>query len=1676
MPIGKSSIGLAAVFPRCLPSVCSWEEEGIAHSEFLMQQKRFGSIPKCFFDGDGCVTGGSRERKFKLQISQTASNREALVFSTRLFGGASYRQGKDADKVVEGVARARHIGKLHSNLSYRKSIGNTAKVVVLQRSIQDMKELHRVSTAAAYVKMQDEVAEYADLEELEVVRWQAKVIALQETRLSEASQIELSSALYEDGWSAIWGRPQQPQRRKKSFVPAPWNATHGGVGVSVRRGIPVSRGPIDTPLKQRLWDSGRCVHAMIAYGSGNAVLHVFSVYCFTGAHLHPDAMSKNETFLQDVFEAVAELGNVPVLIMGDFNVMPEQSEILQAAISTGAWRDAAVIQASVTNSTPAATYFSAVVNKATALMPTSNKKWVQGFQGFQGREVNSAALSRQRLRPVKFVAKLVLRLIQESGRHLLTDASMLALLARQQPLQRESLGTLLAHLRKLAELSATAQRSGRIVEMRAAGANLYGILADEAGRLTGNAEEIDDMLQRAWGPIFAMYVDGGEPDWDEFEKHFGEHFRSAVMNVSDITGPELRILLKRMGSGQAAGIEGWRVEELAALPDLLLDQLAKFYNVVEGTARTSRAKGWQELWATSGQHAFRADRSTEDVFWVLALQVEAALLDGRHLYGLKFDFEKCFDRLPHNILLKLVQRMGMSSRILGCPISIIVLSALLSVWARAVEAEVTGVSADTFSDDVGASTYEPASTQLAADLTKEFARLTNQENSIKKSFSFATAVSMDPVFVAGEALQIKRHADVLGASISFDGSTQVVKALVMGKVLFSSSVADAGIMSLQKLLSAIVRALWSKRSRFRCLEIVFTFLAPGRQLDPMWALAHHAFMVAQRMLQRRPELRDMFAAVWRARETERSRLPGPVGKLVAAAKLMGLSWGSAFELRKGDGDTMDVLLSSRGELGHFLREGMRRVCWHRAAERRADMAGLEGVVGVDATVSLLRTRSCEYVHQGILRNILAGSVAFGHPLFKAGILQDDRCLFCSAGCPETALHMFWECPAWQSERDKHPLAIGSYRSDWPNCFKLCRIMAAEVVVYTDGACVRNQHKALRRAGCGAFWGPGHIQNWSAPLRGRCQTNQRAELQAVAHVLQHEARDVHIKSDSEYVVKGFLRHRLAWRALGWRKVSHRDLWQILDELVEARPPGAVRMSKVKGHTTYRDVKAGKVDKIDKTGNDWADFLATTGAGQHAAPEHVVQAAKPVAEDRLSHAFISNVRARSAFNFIRFWVLRRLSTSKFRELRARASRAALDYFADFYQQEHLAFRQMVLKYGQLHRWDDVGPAVSPAEFCEEQKGEVVYLQDSRAESIRGFSCTGGLFGTSVADIKCQRPRHLVLPGDNWLREQVCKSSPPLHCLRSYEECLSCCVHGDCPLVDDNHISCCAGFDKDATSEKTGLVAKESLVNIQRPILLNEKFKVHSYDGGAFKSRGQYDIKNTLIPVIEPFHCSGSGTKFNLLLKCSEDFTMTHFYVSGPGPRCTEPIRSGLVWVTDQPPDVEGLKKYDSMSSEELMEIVKGLRTYSSSEEAGSVPDPCVYFTTDPTSREAEVELPNWKEGRYVAVKFLDTHKDQVNMDIGIVAFIGHFGRHASASRHLGPWMRRSARQIWVHPNELKSMFSSSGWVCDGRDFTGGCRSGQTDFHQTNIYTVTFRCATSGFDLCEKCAYDPSVGRVT
>ena len=154
-----------------------------------------------------------------------------------------------------------------------------------------------------------------------------------------------------------------------------------------------------------------------------------------------------------------------------------------------------------------------------------------------------------------------------------------------------------------------------------------------------------------------------------------------------------------------------------------------------------------------------------------------------------------------------------------------------------------------------------------------------------------------------------------------------------------------------------------------------------------------------------------------------------------------------------------------------------------------------------------------------------------------------------------------------------------------------------VVIYTDGACKRQgKHPRLRCAGIGVHFATGHPGNVSLPLPGKCQTNQRAELLAVVTAMRRDPRPVHIKTDSEYVVRGFeLYHQ--WMHEGW-KGSHVDLWTQFNEII-AEDPSRVHISKVLGHATWLDVRLGKSSREDKLGNDAADRLAVDGSNMHPA---------------------------------------------------------------------------------------------------------------------------------------------------------------------------------------------------------------------------------------------------------------------------------------------------------------------------------------------------------------------------------------------------------------------------------------------------------------------------------------------
>lgn len=163
-----------------------------------------------------------------------------------------------------------------------------------------------------------------------------------------------------------------------------------------------------------------------------------------------------------------------------------------------------------------------------------------------------------------------------------------------------------------------------------------------------------------------------------------------------------------------------------------------------------------------------------------------------------------------------------------------------------------------------------------------------------------------------------------------------------------------------------------------------------------------------------------------------------------------------------------------------------------------------------------------------------------------------------------------------------------------------------VVVFTDGACRNNASANLRRAGSGIFYAARHPRNFSCPVPGRSQTNQRAELLAIVLTLHRDGRDLEVRTDSKHCCDGALSWHL-WSASGWRG-GNKDLWARFDFAMRARRPGSVSFVKVKGHVTDADVASLRVSLADKVGNDGADEMACLGADSHAIDPAIASAAR------------------------------------------------------------------------------------------------------------------------------------------------------------------------------------------------------------------------------------------------------------------------------------------------------------------------------------------------------------------------------------------------------------------------------------------------------------------------------------
>ncbi|KAJ9451436.1 Retrovirus-related Pol polyprotein from type-1 retrotransposable element R2 [Diplonema papillatum] len=685
------------------------------------------------------------------------------------------------------------------------------------------------------------------------------------------------------------------------------------------------------------------------------------------------------------------------------------------------------------------------------------------------------------------------------------------------------------------------------------------------GQYTANARQIDAALQKEWAPVNRMYECKQEPSYEAFRTEYAEYIEHRPMECRDLTGEDLRSILGKKRDGGVPGVDGWNTAELKKLPLPLLNALAEVFNAIEATGtwpdalleaavtlipkdetldplalrpitvtsaiyrlwastRLRDVVQWQEKWIANSQHGFRPKHGTVDVVFEIASQIEEALLTGKELYGVALDFAKCFDKVPRDIVLKLVGELGLHERILGplrdiyarlrrryklhmgvggvffttngilqgCPLSVILINALLSIVVRRVD-DVGGVTSESFADDLTLlSRLREACLQNALVEVDKFCSNTGMSIGIPKTFAFGTPKGYEAKLRVGGALiatkeeltivgclvgtkrtrrttdlrydQRAEEAERLGAlPISMTQRSGLAAMAVLPAATYGSEFALPTVRGLGKFTAALLRGVWDPVRLHRAQEAVLGILNKAHLLDPYTVLPYRSLGMIAEVCRRRPAWRARVATVRKAYGS-RIRAWGPIGIAAEHAKKLGMRWTEDFDNAEDEaGNVLGLVRQSRGERGHTLRRVIRG--WRLAGlEKRR--AGVDYVAtnayGLKASTTLTAARD--------VAEVVAGSVMTeSHAAKLWG--GDGLCRRCVEPTEETLGHIWWQCRAYERIRAQHQYAeiVGADRSTWPPCLQEHGILpkgsrVSIEVLHTFMAEVMHERRRLEREG------------------------------------------------------------------------------------------------------------------------------------------------------------------------------------------------------------------------------------------------------------------------------------------------------------------------------------------------------------------------------------------------------------------------------------------------------------------------------------------------------------------------------------------------------------------------------------------------------------------------------------
>ena len=115
---------------------------------------------------------------------------------------------------------------------------------------------------------------------------------------------------------------------------------HGGVAILGSRELTFPFDPKTdaTGLYSKLFQTKRAVAVWVQVTPKVRAL-VFSIYCQTAASALPQAFDYNETLLSEIFQIVAQFGDIPIVLTGDFQLTPLHYPSIAQAVNFHGWSD-----------------------------------------------------------------------------------------------------------------------------------------------------------------------------------------------------------------------------------------------------------------------------------------------------------------------------------------------------------------------------------------------------------------------------------------------------------------------------------------------------------------------------------------------------------------------------------------------------------------------------------------------------------------------------------------------------------------------------------------------------------------------------------------------------------------------------------------------------------------------------------------------------------------------------------------------------------------------------------------------------------------------------------------------------------------------------------------------------------------------------------------------------------------------------------------------------------------------------------------------------------------------------------------------------------------------------------------------------------------------------------------